>query len=69
MEERLNNKAEGEEIVQGYSDDNIPEELGYQIQNLSLRNELVITHYEEHQNFFKLYVQNYMFLGVSFGFG
>ena len=47
MEERLNNKAKGEEIVQGYSDDNVAEELGYQIQNISLRDELVITHYEQ----------------------
>ena len=47
MVEHLNNKAEGEEVVQEYSDDNVPEELGYQIQNLSLRDKLVITHYEQ----------------------
>ena len=47
MEERLNTKADGEEIAQGYSDENVAEELGYQIQNLSLRDDLVITHYEQ----------------------
>ena len=61
MEEDLNKKAGGKEIVQADSDDNAPDELGYQIQNPSLREELVITHYEKNPQVFSVF-SNYVYL-------